>query len=43
MIIALVELYFLIKIGSDPGALNTILLLPATAFFGALMDQALSA
>ena len=36
-IVPLIELYFLIKIGSYIGALNTILLLLATAFFGALL------
>lgn len=36
-IVPLIELYFLIKIGSYIGALNTILLLLATGFAGALL------
>ncbi|MGH7772330.1 MAG: FxsA family protein [Candidatus Binatia bacterium] len=36
-IVPLVELYFLIKIGSYLGALNTILLLLATGFLGAVL------
>jgi len=38
-IVPLVELYFLIKIGSYLGAFNTILLLLATAFAGAALAR----
>ena len=36
-IIPLIELYFLIKIGGAIGALNTIVLILATAFFGSIL------
>jgi len=36
-IIPLIELYFLIKIGGAIGALNTIVLILTTAFFGSIL------
>ncbi len=36
-IVPLIELFFLIKIGSAIGALNTIVLILATAFFGSIL------